>query len=159
MSPAKLSYIRRDVARIAAAYGYSMRFPKPFDVNWIVPHAAFLYAKDNGKAMECMNAMYRARFGNGMNIEEEGTITAVAEECAMDTGECIRASRDNDYHKRVMNEMASISGGTVFGVPTFIYGNNRYWGNDRLEWLLRDIYREYGNKVPDLEKDPMSRPF
>lgn len=159
LNPAKLSYIRRDIGRIASAYGYSMRFPKPFDINWVVPHAAYLYAQERGKALDFINAMYTERFINGMNLEEESTIASVAGECDLDSGECTRASRDEEYHLRVKNEMASISGGKLFGVPTFIYGKNRYWGNDRLEWLLRDIYQDTGVDVPDLKKDPMARPF
>ena len=159
LNPAKLAYIRRDIARIASAYGYPMCFPKPFDINWVVPHAAFLHAKDMGKSVECMNAMYTARFVNGSNLEHQDTLVAVAGKCNIDAEEFIRVSGDQDYHQRVMEELASIPDKMLFGVPTFVYGKNRYWGNDRLEWLLRDIYQDAGIQVPDLKEDPLARPF
>ena len=77
----------------------------------------------------------------------------------MDADEFIRVSGDQQYHQRVMDELASIPDKKMFGVPTFVYGKNRYWGNDRLEWLLRDIYQDTGIQVPDLKEDPLARPF
>ena len=44
-------------------------------------------------------------------------------------------------------------------IPFFIYGENKYWGNDRIDWLLRDIYRDKGKDIPDLEQDTFLRPF
>ena len=47
----------------------------------------------------------------------------------------------------------------VFGVPYFVYRERAYWGNDRLEWLLRDVAERLGRAVPDLRPDPLARPF
>jgi len=35
----------------------------------------------------------------------------------------------------------------VFGVPYFVYGENRFWGNDRLDLLLAMISKDSGRTV------------
>ena len=42
-------YIRDDIERFARAYGLTLRWPKPFDTDWIRPHTAFLWAQDQGR--------------------------------------------------------------------------------------------------------------
>ena len=44
-------------------------------------------------------------------------------------------------------------------MPFFVYGPHRYWGNDRLEWLLRDIAIDLGKSVPDSKNDVFSGLF
>ena len=155
----KLAYIRQDVKRFADAYGLAVCFPDPFDVRWLIPHSAFLCAHDAGKGLVFCNALYRARFSAGNNIAKTEVIRQVANDCGLDGEIIAKAGRDKMYHERVLSGMANLSESNVFGVPTFFYNDKQYWGNDRLEWLLRDIYRERGNNVPDLEADPLSRPF
>lgn len=155
----KLVYIRRDVKRFADAYGLSVCFPDPFDVRWLVPHSAFLYALDAGKGLVFCNALYRSRFSEGNNIAKSAVIQKVANDCGLDGEAVAGAARDRRYHDRVLSGMAGLAEINVFGVPTFIYNDNQYWGNDRMEWLLRDIYRDRGIDVPDLVTDPLSRPF
>jgi hypothetical protein len=47
----------------------------------------------------------------------------------------------------------------LFGVPLFVYRDGRYWGNDRLEWVLRDIAGATGLDTPDLSEDVFACPF
>ncbi len=61
--------------------------------------------------------------------------------------------------KEIMGPMASTGGKGVFGVPFFVYKDSIYWGNDRLEWLLREINDNFGTLLPDLTVDPFRRPY
>ena len=46
----------------------------------------------------------------------------------------------------------------VFGVPTFVHREQKFWGNDRLEWLVRAIRRDAGLPVPDLRAAALATP-
>ena len=39
----------------------------------------------------------------------------------------------------------------LVGVPSFVFEERIYWGNERLEWLLRDVCEQSGRPVPSLE--------
>jgi hypothetical protein len=58
-----------------------------------------------------------------------------------------------------MNGMLRGNRDGLFGVPLFVYDEKKYWGNDRIEWLIRDIYRQTGRNISDLKQDPLLRPF
>lgn len=157
--PAKMRYIRQDISRFAEAYGLRVRFPDPFDVRWLIPHSAFLFADDAGKGLEFCNALYRARFSEGRNIAQSDVLQEAAAGCSLDAEALVKAGRDKTFHSRVVDGMAKLAESDVFGVPTFSYNDNQYWGNDRLEWLLREIYRDSGKPVPDLATNLFDRPF
>lgn len=157
--PTKMTYSSDDVKRFTEAYGLELKWPKPFDTDWIVPHAAFLYAEDEGKNTDFGLAAYAVRFSKGLDIGSEDVLRDIAAENELDVNDMLQSTRDVQYKKRVMKGMAHTRKDKMFGVPFFIYNDQRYWGNDRLEWLVRDIYHDQGKALPDLSEDPFLRPF
>src|SRR5688572_6075555 len=59
--PNKLAYIRQDVQRFADAYGLRVQMSEKIDCDWVRPHAAFLYAHDQGKGPAFAHALFDAR--------------------------------------------------------------------------------------------------
>ncbi len=155
----KLRYMREDISRIAAAYGLTVKRTGLKEPDWIRPHAAYLYAADQGKAMEFCLSAHTARFSEGLDLGDDKVIGDIADQCDLNPEQAVNASNDRKYHHRVLQGMSKASEIGLFGVPFFIYKENKYWGNDRIEWLLRDIYADMDKAVPDLSSAPMLRPF
>ena len=155
----KLRYMREDISRIAAAYGLTVKRTGLKEPDWIRPHAAYLYAADQGKAMEFCLSAHTARFSEGLDLGDDKVIGDIADQCDLNPEQAVNASNDRKYHHRVMQGMSKANEIRLFGVPFFIYKENKYWGNDRIEWLLRDIYADMDKAVPDLSSAPMLRPF
>ena len=155
----KRLYITGDIKRFADAYGLKVKWPAQFDTEWIVPHSAYIHALDNHKGIAFALNAYSLRFEEGENIGDDQIITKIAVRSGLDPDSIIVAAHDDQFQSRVIKGMKSITRDGMFGVPFFIYKRQAYWGNDRLEWLLREIRRDAGEPVPDLEKDPFSRPF
>ena len=42
---------------------------------------------------------------------------------------------------------------SIFGVPYFVYRGEPFWGNDRIEWLVRAVRIAHGMPVVDLARD------
>lgn len=159
MDPRKRRYIGEDVGRIARAYGLQLRWPDPFDTDWLRPHAAFLHAVDAGRAMSFGAALYRARFCEGRDVGDASVLGTAAGEAGLDSAQIAAAADSRGLRSRIIAGMRAMQADGVFGVPYFVYRGRAYWGNDRLEWLLRDVAGESGRAVPDLGRDPLSRPF
>lgn len=155
----KTAYVAEDVARFAKAYGLQLQWPKPFDTDWKRPHAGFLYALDQGRAVEFGLAAFSARFSRGENLGDDETLAGVAEHCGLEPDAVIRSADDHALQRRVLKGVVRGQREGLFGVPFFVYGPHRYWGNDRLEWLLRDIAIDSGREVPDLKGDLFARVF
>jgi 2-hydroxychromene-2-carboxylate isomerase len=155
--PNKLKYIRDDVARIAQAYGYATGDQPPLDCEWIRPHAAFVYAHDQGKAKPFSLALYEARFGRGLDIGHDGVMQQVAASCGLDAAALVAAAGDAAYQTRVVEGMIrGVQEDSIFGVPYFVYRGETFWGNDRVEWLVRAIRRAHGMPVVDLSRDMLA---
>lgn len=154
--PLKIAYYREDVSRIARAYGYGFAIPDPFDCNWLRPHAAWCYAAEQGRGPEFAKAMSDARFVRGENLGDDAVVGACARAVGLEAAATVAAQDTLTYQERLMNGM--IRGATednIFGVPLFVYRGERFWGNDRIEWLLRRISEHRGLAVADLASGPM----
>jgi 2-hydroxychromene-2-carboxylate isomerase len=156
--PAKLDYILHDVGRIAAAYGLPVRWPASRDTDWMRPHAAWIHAADAGQGDSFALALYGARFSEGRNVGDDEVLRDAARVARLDPAAIIRAAADPVLHERVLAGMMRGLGDGIFGVPFFVYRGERFWGNDRVEWLLRAVATNAGTPVPDLASDVLARP-
>lgn len=157
--PNKVKYIGGDIKRIASAYGLTVNWPKVFDTNWIRPHAAFYSAQDQGKGLAFSLAMHKARFCDGQDLGDIHVIKNIAKELDLDSQAVAEAADNRSFHKRIIKGLAIADKDHIFGVPTFKYKDQTYWGNDRIDWLIRDINRDNEKSIPDLITDPFQRPF
>lgn len=155
----KVKYIVKDVDRIATAYGLDMKWPEPFDTDWLAVHSAYIYAAEQGKGIPFCLAVYQARFIEGKDVGDELVMREISLACGLDADTLIEAQTKRQYKRTLLQGMASAGDKGVFGVPYFLYGDSAYWGNDRLEWLLREINGNSGLVVPDLSSDPLIRPY
>ncbi|MEY4581358.1 MAG: hypothetical protein RL701_6061, partial [Pseudomonadota bacterium] len=154
--PAKLEYIRHDVARQARAYGLPCQLPSEVDCEWVRPHAAFLFALDRGRGCEFADAALTARFERGESLGDAAVIACCAEQVGLDAQLVVAAQDELALQERVV--LGMIRGATedgLFGVPLFVLGSERFWGNDRIEWLLRHLAERSGSAVPDLVANPL----
>ncbi len=156
--PAKLSYVFADIERMAEAYGLTVCWPQQVDTDWPRPHAAFLYAEAAGRGWAFASEAFAARFSRGLDVGTDETLAAVAASSGLDAAGVLRAADDPEWQQRVFSGMQQGLAEGLFGVPIFIYRGERFWGNDRLDWLLRAIRRHRGESVPDLRQNLMAHP-
>jgi 2-hydroxychromene-2-carboxylate isomerase len=141
---ARLRYRIEDVGRMAQAYGLSVRLPPSADVRWELSHAAFTFAQERERGLAFALAAGSARFSRGRDLGDLAVLEEVAAIVGLDPA-----------------AVAGITAGMqqgVFGVPFFVYEGHHFWGNDRLEWVLREIDRSQGRAVPDLDGASCLRP-
>jgi len=99
----------------------------------------FFFAREKGRGAAYHDGVYRARWLEAGDIGQEETLAEVAERAGLARAEFLAALREARYEAALerSNEDARAEG--VFGFPFFIYEGKRFWGNDRIEWLVREI--------------------
>ena len=155
----KVKYITKDITRITTAYRLEINWPDPFDTDWLVAHTAYIYAEEQGLGVPFCLALYHARFLQGRDIGDENILRELAAANGLDAQALIDALGDRQYKKKLLQGMSRAKLAGVFGVPFFVYKDAAYWGNDRLEWLVREINKDSGTNIPDLSTDPFKRPY
>jgi 2-hydroxychromene-2-carboxylate isomerase len=158
-SQTRIDYLVEDVERFAAAYGIEVSWPENADTDWVRPHACWVYAEDEGRGPEFLAAAYEARFGRGLQLGSDEVLGAAGVEAGLDADAVVAAADDEALHQRVWRGMAEARDDRVFGVPFFVVDGARFWGNDRLDWVVRAVQEARGEAVPDLSADRFAVAF
>jgi 2-hydroxychromene-2-carboxylate isomerase len=156
--PRRRHYLIEDVERITAAYGLEVKWPGKVDTDWARPHLAAICAEDLGRGREFIEAGFRARFQQGLDLGADETLAGVSTEAGLDPEALMAACEAPEYRDRLQVGFARAEQNRLFGVPFCTFRGRKFWGNDRLEWLIREIDHGRGCRVPDLTKDPFVSP-
>ncbi len=134
----RMQYLLEDVRRFAAAYQLELA-PGPFaDTGQAC--RGFLFADDAGAGLAYHDLVYRARWLEREDIGDAETLIAIADRCGLDRGAFCDAIGDTGRCAETLLEIrAEAEADGAFGVPFFIYQGQKFWGNDRIEWLVRAI--------------------
>jgi len=138
--PLKGKYSKRDFARSAKFHGVErFRLPSTFPIATQGPARIVLWLKERDAelAVATLHGLYRAFFGDDVDISKPDNAVAVAVHCGVD-GAAARAAIDDPAIKdelRRVNERAIAAG--VFGSPFMIVDGEPFWGVDRLDQVDR----------------------
>lgn len=166
----KLAYIFQDAARqadlagIDSAYlrGLAERFTFPEGIDytqqklgmamgeepWVIPHAAMLYARSQGKHWAFAESVYARRFGfDGgpvENVLEPAVVASIASSLELDGDAAASAHESAEIQADLRDIAKQGEADGVFGVPFFVLPKGEakevFWGNDHLEHLLRSVH-------------------
>ena len=117
----KVKYIVKDINRVSSAYGLSIKWPKPFDTDWLAVHIAYIYALEQGKGLPFCLALYNARFLEGKDIGDEQILRDVATVSGLEADALIDAQSKQEYKRTLLQGLAGAKEDGVFGVPYFVY--------------------------------------
>jgi 2-hydroxychromene-2-carboxylate isomerase len=130
--PAKGRYMWRDVARLAEGYGLPFRRPSTFPRNGLSAARIALVAEPEGWCPDWTRAVFTAEFAHDRDIADTAELSGLLETLGHEPGAVLaRAeSAENKAALRAQTERAQALG--IFGAPSFVVGDELYWGNDRL---------------------------
>ena len=140
---AKVRYMWRDIERRAAGYGLpgpSVPAPYPLKDFDRANHVGVIAAQQ-GWYLDYFEATYRAWFLDGIEAGSDDNIRQVCTDLgrSYDAVTAAAAAPEAEAGYRANTEAAKAAG--VFGAPSFVVGDEVFWGDDRLEdavsWALR----------------------
>ena len=133
--PAQLKYMSHDTARWAKQYGVRMQIPQAFPVSTIKALRACIAAGERHR--EVMHALFDIYWGEGLDISDVAVLEKALS--AFDASKLLAESQEVKDELRKNTDLALARG--VFGVPTIFVGERSFWGNDRLDWVERELKR------------------
>ncbi len=97
---------------------------------------------EGGDPGKLTTAMLAAVWAEDRDIADAGTLTAIADENGMD-GAALLVAAETDAVKAAYdaNTAEAIERG-VFGAPAYIYNDELFWGQDRLEFLDQALAKD-----------------
>jgi len=136
----KLPIARQDVARFARRMGIPLN-PPPTTTDPTPAGAGSLLAEERGVLRSYVVEVMRAEWAEGKDIGQSEVLLDVGERVGLDRSELAEsiASPARQAQLELNWEQAESLG--VFGVPTFVIGEDVIWGQDRLDFV-EELLRE-----------------
>ena len=136
---AKMEYLARDFVRCTEHEGVPVAPPLTFPMNGLHALRGALVAEREGKLAEYHAAMFDAAWRESREVSTKESVIAIARAIGL---AAIADGLDDPWAKnelRARTDAAAARG--IFGVPTFVVGDELFWGHDRLDYVARAAAR------------------
>jgi 2-hydroxychromene-2-carboxylate isomerase len=131
--PDKGRHMWRDVEREAAHFGIPFAKPSMFPVRSTLAACVALVAIDDGFIETFARDVYAAHYVRDLDISRDDVIDGVLGA----NGPAIRArAMAPETKARLRASVGRAKELGIFGAPSFVVGDELFWGNDRLERAL-----------------------
>jgi 2-hydroxychromene-2-carboxylate isomerase len=144
----KMSYLLEDAARSARKLGVAWNPPRLNPTTGVVDStdavAGYYYAREHGKERAYRNAVFRARWSEGRDIADRTVLAACASGAGLASDEYLAALDGKRYHGEIASGLVLCLQERIFGVPIFVVDGKRFWGNDRVDFLIEELRSPQG---------------
>lgn len=130
--PAKGRYMWRDMERLCAERGLPLTRPQTFPANSLTAARLALAIHAPQQRAAFGRAVFSAQFGAGRDISESSVLI----DCLADAGlspELTERTDDADIKAALFDQVSQAKSLDIFGAPSFVVGNELFWGDDRLD--------------------------
>jgi 2-hydroxychromene-2-carboxylate isomerase len=126
----------RELERLAKDQDVPFRMPSPFPPNSLQAARLAMVGADEGWVVPFTKAVYLAEFRDGSDIADRAVLEGILRGLKLDPAQQFARISTPEVKERLkeQTELAQESG--IFGAPSFLVGEELFWGNDRLEQAL-----------------------
>lgn len=135
--PLKMKYMWRDIERRAARWGLPFNGipPYPIDADERANHVATLAARE-GWCPQFTQAAYRTWFLQQQDPGSPDAVRAILTALGRDADDCLARAAGEQTQREYQASTDHARQLGLFGSPTFVVGEEIFWGDDRLEDAL-----------------------
>jgi len=134
--PVKGRYMWRDLARICESQGIPLRRPSRFPRNGLLAARVACRFADEPWLPEFVRAVYEANFARDLEIAEPAVVAECLVRAGQDSAARLEAAQTGAAKEALREQTERARRLGVFGAPSFVVGDELFWGNDRLEAAL-----------------------
>jgi 2-hydroxychromene-2-carboxylate isomerase len=134
----KRSYQYEDAARWARKLGlpWHSSLPPQKPVDALDASAGYYVAREKGAERAYRNGVFRAYWAEGRDIDDRDVLGDCARDAGLSRDDLLKGLDDPQYRDTLLARAMTGLEDRVFGVPLFVVDGERFWGNDRLDFLL-----------------------
>ncbi|HCO43420.1 MAG TPA: disulfide bond formation protein DsbA [Gammaproteobacteria bacterium] len=134
----KLPIARQDVRRWCRRLDIPFN-PPPVTTDPTRAGAGSLLAEQQGRLRQYVVEVMHAEWGEGRDIGDLDVLRDAGRRAGLDPDELAAASEDPTLRARLEEYWEQAQTAGVFGVPTFLVGEEIFWGNDRIDFLAEHL--------------------
>ncbi|MFZ1887805.1 MAG: DsbA family protein [Candidatus Binataceae bacterium] len=133
----KVRYLYIDARRIAKERGLVIYPPKRI---FSCRNAFYggLFAQRGGLFRDYSDRVFERFWRAELDVEDRNAVGVVLSEVGLDAGEFARYA-DSGARSDLDACFAEADRDGIFGVPTFVVEGEPFWGEDRIEWVIKKL--------------------
>ena len=131
----KLKHMISDCNLIAARDNYNFTWNSKFPLNSLNIMRGYLFVNAGIKDLY-LDIIFDAYWKNNLDISNEEILKPLIKECKMDVDTFLNGIKNPNIKSELINVTKEAHDNEVFGVPTYIVNNKKFWGQDRIEFAL-----------------------
>jgi 2-hydroxychromene-2-carboxylate isomerase len=128
----------RDVERLCARYRIPFAKPSRFPRNGLLASRVACLARATSEhwLSEFVRAVFRANFAEDREIECAAEIRSILDSLGQPGMDLIEQAQTPENKLRLREQTRRAKELGIFGAPSFVVGEELFWGNDRLQDAL-----------------------
>ena len=134
--PAKGRYMVREMERLAEQHDVPFRMPAVFPQNSLLAARLALVGVESGWIVAFTKAVYLAEFRDGLDISSKAVLEDILRGLQLDPAPLFARIAEPDVKEQLKDQTDLAQESGIFGAPSFMVGEELFWGNDRLEQAL-----------------------
>lgn len=147
----------RDIARCAALLGLPFRGPPAHPFRSLEALRTACLFRESPHLLDLCIALSHAAWGEGRDLADVEVIAAIVTACGLDAHRLPERLQDPSLKDQLRRQTQQAIDQGVFGVPSFVYRDEIFWGQDRMPHLAARIE----GRLPTSEetvRDYLARP-
>ena len=134
----KIPIVRQDIARWCRRMNIPYQ-PPPITTDPTIAAAGSLLAESRGCLRQYIVAVMAKEWADGEDIGDPEVLLAVGESVGLDRAELTATIESEEALATLEQNHAEASERGAFGVPTFIVGDQIFWGQDRIDFVAEHL--------------------
>ena len=136
----KVKYMWRDIERRATKYGFTANVPAPYPLQeFDRANKIALVGFQDGWIKDYVLQSYTNWFQSGLEAGGDENLAKTCNVLSLNMDDIIARSQSQEIDKLYKDQTSAAAKKGIFGSPSFMVGDEVFWGDDRLEdaieWL------------------------
>ena len=133
----KLKHMISDCNLIANKENFTFIWNSEFPINSLNIMRGYLSIDADVKNLY-LDVMFEAYWKYNLDISNENVLKDLLKKCKIDLNTFLENIKDQKIKDKLKDLTKEAYEKEIFGVPTFVFNNKVFWGQDRLEFALND---------------------
>jgi 2-hydroxychromene-2-carboxylate isomerase len=139
--PAKGRYMFEDLDRYAKRYGVPLKFTADFPINTLMLMRAVtgMQLRHPERFPAFIDCLFHALWVEGRNLNDPATVAAVLMQNGFDPHQVLALTTDEEVKAALKDNTEKAVQRGVFGAPSMFVGDQMFFGQDRLDFILEAL--------------------
>ena len=130
----KVNYMWRDIERRAKGYGFFAKTPVPYPLSeFDLANQIAILGLDKGWGVDYVRMTYKKWFQENKEPAIDPSISEICDELKINKDEILLEAKTELIEGKYLANTNSARNHKIFGSPSFVVGNEIFWGDDRME--------------------------